>query len=255
MTPQPVRFTLRAIDRVKDYAWFFGNTAKSLRWRSLVGPLATPKATVVLLPGVFEDAGYFWTIRAALGEAGYEVRVNKAIKRSTKRVTALADIVADDVSKISGPVILLSHSKGSLIGRSVLCRTPENVLGLIALAGPWHGSTMARMFPSWSIVGRLRPGGVDVTGTWTPEANEAACKRIVSISPSWDPHIPEGSVLAGAINETVPTTGHFRLLSDPLTIELILKHAERMTAEAEAEGIADAEGQAGAGAEGDTAAK
>ena len=51
--------------------------------------------------------------------------------------------------------------------------------------------------------------------------------RIVSIFGEFDPHIPEGSALPGATNITLPTGGHFRILSDPATLKFVLEAVSR----------------------------
>ena len=50
--------------------------------------------------------------------------------------------------------------------------------------------------------------------------------RIVSIFGPFDPHIPEGSELAGARNIVLARGGHFRVLEDPRVIAEVLRAAE-----------------------------
>ena len=44
--------------------------------------------------------------------------------------------------------------------------------------------------------------------------NTETNRKIVSIFARFDPHIPEGSALAGARNIEIDTGGHFRILAD-----------------------------------------
>ena len=46
--------------------------------------------------------------------------------------------------------------------------------------------------------------------------------RITSIYGVFDPHIPEGSELAGARNIELRVGGHFRILGDPRTVRAVL---------------------------------
>lgn len=45
--------------------------------------------------------------------------------------------------------------------------------------------------------------------------------RIVSIYPSFDPHIPAGSELEGAVNVPVRAMGHFRILEDAEVLDAV----------------------------------
>ena len=49
----------------------------------------------------------------------------------------------------------------------------------------------------------------------TLAGNAAVNRQITSIYSSWDPIIPNGSVLDGATNIELPVTGHFRILDRP----------------------------------------
>ena len=52
-------------------------------------------------------------------------------------------------------------------------------------------------------------------------ADVASNARIVSIYPVFDPHIPGGSALDGAVNIPIATTGHFRILGDERVIRAV----------------------------------
>jgi hypothetical protein len=58
--------------------------------------------------------------------------------------------------------------------------------------------------------------------------------RIVSLFGVFDPHLPEGSSLAGATNRRLPVAGHFRILSAPETATAVVAAVESLSAPAEA---------------------
>jgi hypothetical protein len=55
----------------------------------------------------------------------------------------------------------------------------------------------------------------------------AVNRRISSLYSVFDPHIPETSNLVGAENIVLPTIGHFRPLSAPVTLNLITAILQR----------------------------
>lgn len=213
---------LRLSERIADYLWFVRNLFGVRRPRRP----ADVRATIVVLPGVYEDPSYFHRIFSPLEEAGYDV-VTLPLGRMTKPVPDLARQVLAELERFRSaapttPIVLLAHSKGSLVGRAVLAALPPNVYGLIAVAAPWNGSRLARLFGRWEAVSAMVPGG---PATWTPWPHERESiirERIYSLAPMWDPHIPEGSVLEGATNIPLALSGHFRAISDPATLTVIL---------------------------------
>lgn len=223
------------VDRGRDYLWFLINTARAAYSRRQLRKLledetASGGATIVVIPGIYEDAGYFHSVMGPLRERGYSVKTIAALGRMRGPVPDLAKVVLENIAGISGPVILLAHSKGALVGRAVLAALPRNVHGLIAFAAPWEGSKLAWLFPPWTVVGRLIPGGSDVRYGWSENREELIRPRICSIRPSWDPHIPGGSNLRGAHNITLTTPGHFRSLADPESLGAIFACADKLVA-------------------------
>ena len=43
----------------------------------------------------------------------------------------------------------------------------------------------------------------------------------MSVFGTFDPHVPDGSALDGAINVRVPVAGHFRVLDAPETLQAV----------------------------------
>jgi triacylglycerol lipase len=109
----------------------------------------------------------------------------------------------------------VAHSKGGLVGKRLLAH--PRVDRLIAIATPFSGSVYANFLPGRTLR-EFRPTNDALLELAADVASNA---RIVSIYPSFDPHIPGGSALDGAVNIEIPTTGHFRILSDPQVVRAV----------------------------------
>lgn len=183
---------------------------------------------IVFVPGIYEANEYVRPLARAFNGAGYPVSSGYLGKRTRGPV---ADLAAELLRRIEGlgPVIILGHSKGGLIGRAALASSDE-VLGLITIATPWRGSVLAWPFPRRTALGRLAPGGADSALGWSQEREMGIRERIWSIRPASDPHIPFAADLDGAHNVVVPAVGHFRPLGHPATIRAALDAAAELLA-------------------------
>ncbi|MDO5724378.1 MAG: alpha/beta fold hydrolase [Flaviflexus sp.] len=191
-----------------------------------VSPVPIDLPRIVFLPGIYEANEYVRPLAQAFQAAGYPVSSGYLGKRTRAPVAELATELLARLDKV-GPVILLGHSKGGLIGRAALARS-EQILGLITVATPWRGSILARPFPRFTALGRLAPGGADSARTWSMEREMGIRRRIFSIRPASDPHIPAATDLDGAHNIVVPASGHFRPLAHPATIRAALDAAAEL---------------------------
>lgn len=180
---------------------------------------AGDRAPVVLIAGVMEP----WTLlRPAadmLSADGHPIHVVLDLAYNLAAVPEASDLVAGEIQERDlRHVILVTHSKGGLIGKHVLAHDTEGrVDRLIAIATPFAGSTLARFVPLTSIQA-LRPTDETILGL---AAHETVNARITSIYPEFDPHVPDGSHLDGATNVALPVIGHFRILSDPLLLDAV----------------------------------
>jgi pimeloyl-ACP methyl ester carboxylesterase len=179
---------------------------------------------VVLIPGIYESWHFLRAIGAALHADGHPVHVIEAIGRNAGPIPWVATQAAAllEAHGLRGAAVV-AHSKGGIVGKLLLVDElgmPERarrIDRLIAIASPFAGSSMARLVP----VGGLRaflPGDALLARL---RAERAVDARITSVYPRVDPHIPEGSRLAGAENVEIDTTGHFRVLRDPRTVAIV----------------------------------
>lgn len=206
----------------QDYAY-----AAQQQWRSGVAPtgrrgLATgDRCPVVIVPGVFERWQFLWPTIVRLHARGHPVYTVDTLARNTVSIPRAAHRVAEFIAERDlRDVVLLAHSKGGLIGKFVMLDLDADarITGMIAIATPFLGSRWARFM----VLPSLRAFAAGDPQIASLHARRGVNARITSIFAGFDPHIPEGSALAGARNIRINTGGHFRLLDDPRTITAIV---------------------------------
>lgn len=168
---------------------------------------------IVVLPGVYETWRFMQPLVQRLHARGHPVHVLDSLRRSKRPI---ADLAAEVTSYLRhrqlADVVLVAHSKGGLAGKLVMTG-PESarVRGMLAVTTPFGGSRYARAMLSRT----LRAFAPDDPSIRTLATEQAVNARIVSVYADFDPHIPEGSELAGAKNVRLDTGGHFRVLAHP----------------------------------------
>lgn len=213
-----MRTGLRLWLRAKDYAWIVRAQLRALvappdpaDWRDGTG------APVLLLPGIWES----WSVLRALGDAvhtaGHPVHVVPGLRTNSAALDAGALLVRDRLVELDlRGVVVVAHSKGGLIAKSALAlpEVDERVAGLVTVATPFAGSSLARWFPA-RAVRRLSPRDPAILRLAADVRSHA---RIVALRPRFDPHVPRAAgaaALAGAVEVELPLDGHFVPLGDP----------------------------------------
>jgi pimeloyl-ACP methyl ester carboxylesterase len=181
---------------------------------------------VVILPGVYETWHYLRPVAEALSRAGHPIHLIHKLGFNRRPIPASAEkvwrILVDlDVHDVA----IVAHSKGGLIGKQLLAfhDREHRIDRMIAVATPFAGSSMSQIGPT-PAMRAFRPDDPVIAAL---VAESAVDTRITSIFPSFDPHIPEGSRLAGGRNIELPVQGHFRILFDPELPELVVREVER----------------------------
>lgn len=197
---------------------------------------------IVLLPGVFETWLFLEPAATRLNSAGFRVFSVPALGINSRPVPESASLVNATLAQLAQfhgvtDCILLAHSKGGLIGKHAMLDAGSTmgepavgsrkghlaapgIAGLVAVATPFSGSPYARyLFPR-----TLRDFSPANEVLLSLLARKAMNHRVVSIYPAFDPHIPGGSALAGALNVELPISGHFRTLADE-TLLAAVEHA------------------------------
>ena len=223
----------RAVWWGQDYAYAGWRQARGLLSRtspeSYTRPEPARRPPVLLLPGVWETWRFLEPLARGLFAAGHPVHVVAPFGLNRGSVPDMADLAAAQLrdADLRG-VVVVAHSKGGLIGKSVMGRADvgDRVLGMIAINTPFSGSPYARLLPLRSIRTFL-PDDEVLTALAAQRADHG---RIVSVATGFDPHIPTGSELPGARNVRLATPGHFRSLTDPALLPLLEGELARLAA-------------------------
>jgi pimeloyl-ACP methyl ester carboxylesterase len=172
----------------------------------------------VLIPGLLERWGLLRKIGTSISRSrdGHDVYIVPELGNNQFDIKTSAEIV-EKVIDLNGlhNVILISHSKGGLIGKQILIDGLAEKM--IAIATPFSGSDMAGYFPFDSFQ-ELIPQSPMIQKLM--ENNEVN-NRIVSIYPKLDNLIPNGCYLEGAENHPVSVKGHHKVLNDRRVIMFI----------------------------------
>ncbi|MDB5167687.1 MAG: alpha/beta hydrolase [Candidatus Saccharibacteria bacterium] len=208
---------------ILDYVYVVKEEVASVLSRNTPEQYKTPGSKpIILIPGVYESWRFVRPIANLLHLHGYDVHVVDRLGYNRGTVEEMAEMVKDYITKHHlQKVMIVSHSKGGLIGKYLLTAIKQRgiVDGLIALNAPFSGSWYAYVLPFRSLRIFI-PNSKILT---LLAIDQISNSRIVSIYGKFDPHIPGGSRLEGAKNIQLNTYGHFRIINDPVVHRAILK--------------------------------
>lgn len=214
---------------VADWAHVIAQQVRAVLDRTPPDALSTgPLTPVVLIPGIWEPWRYLLPLARRLHALGHPVHPlpglgwnGRPLPDSRERARAELDALG-----VRGAV-LVAHSKGGLIGKTLLVdpTTADQLLGLVAVCSPFGGSRLSWPVFARTPLGLFAPGGPAILGL---AAERLVNERIVSIGSAWDEMIPDGSVLPGASNITLAQPGHFRPVADPAVADLVHEQVERL---------------------------
>ncbi len=158
---------------------------------------------ILVIPGVFNTWAFQWPLAEALHGHGHEVHVLPELGANARPLGASADLVAGYLDRAGlDRVVVVAHSKGGLIAKHLLLdpRTSGRILGVVAACTPFSGSDLAVSLVRRSPLGMFAPSAEEIVRLREAvDVNE----RIVSLSPSWDEVVPNGSHLPGGRNVTL----------------------------------------------------
>lgn len=203
-----------------DYVYAGWQQARSLFRRHpprrfLEGDTALP--AIVLLPGVYETWLFLEPLAQRLNARGYRIVAVPELSFNRMPVLRSAEVVGAALGRLSAEhgiteFLLLAHSKGGLIGKKLLLSGHPGLLGMVAVATPFSGSSYAQFLPS-ATLRAFSPHDEVLRELLTQQhVNE----HIVSIYAEFDPHIPAKSAIEGGQNVELPINGHFLLLGNAL---------------------------------------
>jgi len=188
------------------------------------GYLSGGLAPIVVVPGIWETWQFMRPLAEKSHRAGHPVYVLASLGWNARPVAESAATLADFISDNDlRNVLLVTHSKGGLIGKYAMALLDEErrIARMVAVSAPFAGSRYAPWLPLRSLraFSPLDPTTVLLA------KNAAVNSRITSVYAGFDPHIPGGSELPGAQNIRVPTGGHFRILSHPDVASAVLRES------------------------------
>jgi triacylglycerol esterase/lipase EstA (alpha/beta hydrolase family) len=187
-----------------------------IRRRTTVA-IDTRSPPVVMIPGIYCNAGIWWWMRRRLAKFGLRTTAIN-LEPLLASIEDLAQQLAVHIESVCGDtgadrVILLGHSMGGLVARTYVRRFgAARVAKVITLATPHHGSELARF--AIGVGGKqLRPGN-----PWLTSLNESESAAggvpLVSLFTWRDNFVaPQDSpMLANATNIGLTGMGHLSLL-------------------------------------------
>ncbi|GAB3038429.1 hypothetical protein GCM10027052_17170 [Parafrigoribacterium mesophilum] len=176
---------------------------------------------VIVLPGIYENWRFMQPLIRAVHDAGHPVHVLPALGYNRRPVEQAAQLVSVYLAEHHlRDTVIVAHSKGGLIGKYAMLRTPAQgrVARLVAICSPFSGSRYAR----YALAPSLRAFSPNHATTRLLTREREVNRHITSVYGTFDPMIPAGSELFGARNIRLNVAGHFRILDDPATIETVL---------------------------------
>jgi len=183
------------------------------------------KSPILILPGIMGRWPSMKKIADILSMEGHPVHIIPNLKYNIESIHQTAQKVWKYIEekKIKN-AILIAHSKGGLIGKYVLCYldNSKKIKGMIALATPFSGTSLAKIIPHPSYL-ELLPESEIINKL---DKKTAANKKIISIMPAFDNHIwhEKRSRLEGALeNIVLKEKGHNKILFSKEVMETIRK--------------------------------
>lgn len=186
------------------------------------------KVPVILISGIALKWSFLKNLGDKISLKGHPVYIVPKLGNNLIDIPNSASIIKDliEENKLKN-VIVVAHSKGGLIAKYLLVHLNKDnaVKKVIAIATPFSGSSLAglirhKSFKELSSDNKL----VQDLNSYTAINN-----RIISIYPSFDNHVPEGSILADAENIKVNVKGHHKIVFDKKAQEIVIEKINKLT--------------------------
>lgn len=168
------------------------------------------KFPVVLIPGITERWPVMKKIGDTISSSGHNVFVVSELGDNLFSIDESVKIVENLIKKNSlNNVVLVTHSKGGLIGKQILL--DGRAERMIAISTAFSGANIAKVIPTKGFQ-ELAPGS-DVIKRLSVQVE--VNNQIVSVVPRYDNYIINAGKLEGAENIVVDTAvGHYKSLED-----------------------------------------
>lgn len=219
--PAALPLARRASWATRDWLYAAAWQLRSLGPTTAASYRTGTRQPVVVLPGVYETWQFMRPLMDALHERGHPIYVVTQLGHNLYTVPDSARLTMDVIeSEELGRVLLLAHSKGGLIGKYAMAHLdPDHRIDrMVAIAAPFAGSSYARFAPVRHLRAFRATDPVVAALIREVDAN----RRVTSVYGVFDTMIPGGSELPGARNIRLPIAGHFHILGDPRTRQVVL---------------------------------
>jgi pimeloyl-ACP methyl ester carboxylesterase len=174
----------------------------------------TARDDVVLIPGIYEPAGFMDPLRRRLQEWGHRVVVLPELGYNRRSIPETADVAAARLRELGvKDAVVIAHSKGGLVGKLLMTAYTQDALvaRMLAIGTPFEGARYSRYAPTRPL--RSFYPGHPVLGSLAKNLKVNA--NIVSVGARVDPLVGRSTQLEGGRNIVLPVTGHFRILASP----------------------------------------
>lgn len=183
-------------------------------------PERKAKADVVLIPGIYEPAGFMDPLRRRLQARGHRVVVLPELGYNRLTIPETAEVAATRLRELGvRDAVVIAHSKGGLVGKLVMTAYAHEgfVSRMLAICTPFGGARYSRYAPTRPL--RAFYPGHPVLGSLAK--NLAVNAHIVSVGARVDPLVGRSTTLEGGQNIVLPVTGHFRILEAPELMPIV----------------------------------
>jgi hypothetical protein len=221
--PRVSWFERQVRTRVLDYGWAY--RLRIARLRGSADPARMREGSlrpVLLLPGVYETWHFLESVGTHLNGLGHPVHVVPTFGHNLRPILEMAALAEGYLAEHQlVDVAIVAHSKGGLIGKTVMLSPAagSRIASMVAINSPFGGSDYAHLVPLRTLR-EFVPTHETIVNLG---ANAEVNTRITSVFSEWDPIIPNGSVLEGASNVTLPSRGHFNILDRPDLLALVAR--------------------------------
>lgn len=188
------------------------------------------KTPIVLIPGYLERWGVLRKIGNAVSKREHDVYVVSELGDNRFDIETSAGMVERVIRQNSlNEAVLISHSKGGLIGKQVLIDGFAEKM--ITIATPFSGSDMATYITNYLPFYSLHELTPQSSYVKKLMENCDVNNRIISIYGEFDNLIPNGCWLDGAENFRCHTKGHHVILNNKYVIKFIKERLDIWEAE------------------------
>jgi len=207
---------------IEDYSYLV-----KLQFESRIHPVPpesylnhnTKRNPIIIIPGILEHWGFLKMIADSLSSSGNDIYVVRELGNNLYDIKTSAEIVSTVAKKnqLASPIVI-AHSKGGIIGKQLLIDGVADKM--IAISTPFSGTDIVKNIPIPAFQ-ELSPQSELILNL---KKNKSCNLKIVSYYPTFDNHVPNGSIIEGGLNLEIPVEGHHKILeSDVLVAEISKK--------------------------------